>query len=92
MHPIPIFAVNPMSFLFFAIGVSIIIGALRRGGRRYHDLPPTPGPTLLEDPRVPRMQAEIDELRTQVERLSSVERFYAQLGAPVAGTPEPPAP
>ena len=81
-----------MSFLFFAIGVSIIIGALRRGGgRRYRDLPPqAPPPTLLEDPRVPRLQAEVDELRAEVERLASVERFYAQLNAPAPGVPETP--
>jgi len=31
------------------------------------------------DPRVPQMQAEIDELRTQVERLTAAQSFYAQL-------------
>ena len=86
------FVFNGMNFLFFAIGVSMIIGALRRGGpRRYRDLPPQPqAPTLLEDPRVPRLQAEVDELRAEVERLSSVERFYAQLNAPAPGVPGTP--
>ena len=88
------FAFNGMNFLFFAIGVSMIIGALRRGGgRRYRDLPPTPpAPALLEDPRVPRMQAEIDELRAEVERLASVEKFYAQLNAPASPGSSVPTP
>ena len=87
------FVFSGMNFLFFAIGASMIIGALRRGGgRRYRDLPPQPpAPALLEDPRVPRLQAEIDELRAEVERLSTVERFYAQLNAPAPGVPETPS-
>lgn len=82
-----------MSFLFFAIGVSIIIGALSRatrGRRDYPQMPQMPQQTLLQDPRVPQMQAEIDELRAQVERLAAAESFYAQLNAPkpdVPGTP-----
>jgi hypothetical protein len=84
-------AFNGMNFLFFAIGVSMIIGALRSGrGRRYRDLPPmAQQPTLLEDPRVPRLQAEIDELRGEVERLAAAESFYAQLNAPKPDVPSP---
>jgi hypothetical protein len=85
-----------MSFMFFAIGMAIIISAIRGGrGRRYRDLGQPQGPVLLEDPRVPRMQAEIDELRTQVERLTAAESFYAQLNAPAPAPrpgPELPAP
>ena len=47
----------------------------------------TQAPVLLEDPRVPRLQAEVDELRQQVERLAAAESFYAQLQAPA---PKPP--
>jgi len=32
------------------------------------------------DPHVLQLQAELDELRTQVERLSTAQSFYAQLG------------
>ena len=82
-----------MSFLFFAIGVSIIIGALSkaRGRRDYPQMPPMAQQTLLQDPRVPQMQAEIDELRAHVERLAAAESFYAQLNAPKPGGPAPPA-
>lgn len=82
-----------MSFLFFAIGVSIIIGALSkatRGRRDYPQMPQMPQQTLLQDPRVPQMQAEIDELRAQVERLAAAESFYAQLNAPKPGPPGTP--
>ena len=79
-----------MSFLFFAIGVSIIIGALSKArGRRDRDFPPMPQQALLQDPRVPQMQAEIDELRAQVERLAAAESFYAQLNAPKPDAPSP---
>jgi hypothetical protein len=37
---------------------------------------------------VPRLQAELDELRQQVDRLTAAETFYAQLQAPA---PKPPA-
>lgn len=82
------FAFNGMSILFAAIGVSMVVRAFRSGGggRRYRDLEP-PRPVMLEDPRVPQLQAEMDELRQQVDRLSAAESFYAQLQAP-----KPPAP
>jgi hypothetical protein len=78
-----------MSFLFFAIGVSIIIGALSKATRGRRDFSPMPQQTLLQDPRVPQMQAEIDELRAQVERLTAAESFYAQLNAPKPDVPSP---
>jgi hypothetical protein len=89
-----------MEFVFVAIGVSMIVrsvGAAR--GMRDRRLPPQPhAPAQLEDPRVPMLQAEVEELRTQVERLSAAESFYAQLSAPApaprsaAGSVPPPTP
>jgi hypothetical protein len=77
------FAFNGMQLIFAAIAVSMVVRAFRGGGgRRYHEMAPPPGPVLLEDPRVPRLQAEVDELRQQVERLNAAESFYAQLNAP----------
>ena len=37
---------------------------------------PAPGPDAAQ---VAQMQAELDELRTQVERLAAAQAFYAQL-------------
>lgn len=53
---------------------SVSSGVARiRAARQPAQLPPAP------DPRVPQMQAELDELRTQVERLAAAQSFYAQL-------------
>jgi hypothetical protein len=38
----------------------------------------------VPDPQVARLQAEVDELRLQVERLTAAESFYAQLQRPTA--------
>jgi hypothetical protein len=77
-----------MQLIFAAIAVSMVVRAFRGGGgRRYREFPPQPGPVLLEDPRVPRLQAEVDELRQQVDRLAAAESFYAQLNAPKPPTP-----
>ena len=85
MHPFAM--IHGIDFLFIAIGVSMVVRAFRGGiGRRYRGLEPPP-PALLEDPRVPRLQAEVDDLRQQVERLAAAESFYAQLQAPA---PKPP--
>jgi len=84
------FVFNGMQLIFAAIAFSIVVRAVRSGGRqRYPQELAPPGPVLLEDPRVPRLQAEVDELRQQVERLSAAESFYAQLNAPA---PKPPTP
>ena len=70
-----------IDFVFVAIGVSMVVRAFRGGGgRRYRELEPPP-PVRLEDPRVPQLQSEVDELRQQVERLAAAESFYAQLQA-----------
>jgi hypothetical protein len=74
-----------MSFLFFAIGVTIIISALRRNRERDRDLPAPREPVLLEDPRVARMQAEVEELRSEVRRLAASESFR-QLQPPARST------
>lgn len=71
-----------MEFVFVAIGVSMVIRAFRGGGgRRYRFDQPQP-PVMLEDPRVAQLQAEVEDLRTQVDRLKDAESFYAQLNAP----------
>jgi hypothetical protein len=85
-----------IDFLFVAIGVSMVVRAVRGGGRRYRDFgPPPQQPVMLEDPRVAQLQTEVDELRTQVDRLSAAESFYAQLNAPSpqsSSSPQPPPP
>ena len=66
------------------VSIGATIARIRRG-KPVAQLPPPPAqPTLLEDPRVPRLQAEVDELRVQVERLTAAESFYAQLQRPGA--------
>lgn len=82
-----------IDFVFLAIGISIVVRAVRGGTRRYRDFPQPQQPALLQDPRVPQLQAEVDDLRAQVERLNAAESFYAQLNAPRPSPPPvPPAP
>lgn len=85
------FMFNGMQLIFAAIAVSMVVRSFRGGRHRYPEFQPQP-PVLLEDPRVPRLQAEMDELRQQVERLSAAESFYAQLQAPAPSPPRPPEP
>ena len=67
-------------FPVLAVSVGIVVRSVGtaigriRAGRAPVQLPP-PGP----DPQMAQMQAELDELRTQVERLSAAQAFYAQL-------------
>jgi len=78
--------------MFIGIGVAIAaraVGSAR--AMRYRRMPAEEHPTPIADPRVPMLQAEVEELRTQVERLSAAENFYAQLNAPAAGSSAPPA-
>jgi hypothetical protein len=88
--------IGGIEFLFVAMGISIIIGSLRGGrGRRRGELEVPRQQPMLEDPRVSQLQAEVDELRSQVERLSAAESFYAQLNAPAppaSAQPPPPTP
>jgi hypothetical protein len=69
------------AIVFASIGLTI--SRLRRGKVAEQLAAPVP------DEQVARLQAEIDELRTQVERLSAAESFYAQLQRPAAAPPEP---
>jgi hypothetical protein len=81
-----------MEFIFVAIGVSMVVRAFKGGGgrRRDRELPPA---VHTEDPRVAMLQSEVDDLRTQVERLAAAESFYAQLQAgPPATPPRAPPP
>lgn len=89
------FFFHGIDFIFAGIGISIAARAIAGvRGSRYRHLPQNhQPPALLEDPRVPHLQAEVEELRTQVERLAATESFYAQLNAPSIGAPgSPPAP
>ncbi|HET7464144.1 MAG TPA: hypothetical protein VFJ82_23000 [Longimicrobium sp.] len=77
-----------IDFMFIGIGVAIAaraVGSAR--AMRYRRMPLDAQPTPIADPRVPMLQAEVEELRTQVERLSAAEHFYAQLNAPAASPP-----
>ena len=70
------------AIVFTSIGLTI---SRLRKGRAVGQPLAAPVP----DEQVARLQAEIDELRTQVERLSAAESFYAQLQRPTAEAAEP---
>ncbi|MFL5382429.1 MAG: bZIP transcription factor [Longimicrobiaceae bacterium] len=76
----PVAAVSA-AIVFASIGATI--SRLRRG--RVAAQLPAPVP----NEQVARLQAEVDELRTQVERLTAAESFYAQLQGPGASSSEP---
>jgi hypothetical protein len=75
-------------FPMLAVSAGIVIRSIGtaiarvRQGRAPAALMPTPAAASLPDPQVARLQAEIDDLRTQLERMSAAESFYAQLNAP----------
>ena len=79
--PPPWFFLALFPVLAASAGIVIIsIGATisrLRGQRRPVELAPA-----VPDPTVARLQAEVDELRVQVERLTATESFYAQLQQP----------
>lgn len=84
-HPPPIFFL--MLFPAMALSAGIVIrsiGSAIAKVRAARTPPPLPAPPVAALPpaEVARMQAELDELRTQVERLHAAEAFYAQLQAP----------
>lgn len=58
--------------------IGATVSRLRRG--RQAEQLPAPAP----DAQVARLQAEVDELRLQVDRLTAAESFYAQLQRPTA--------
>ena len=78
-------------FPMLAVSAGIVIRSIGtaiarvREGRAPAVPAPPPAVAALPDPQVARLQAEIDELRTQLERMAAAESFYAQLNAP-AGT------
>ncbi|HEX9938727.1 MAG TPA: hypothetical protein VGB15_16430 [Longimicrobium sp.] len=79
-----------MEFIFAAIAFAIFAqGVSTLRGRNHHRALPPQQPVPVEDPRVAALQAEVDELRTQVQRLAAAESFYAQLGAPAAAGSNP---
>jgi hypothetical protein len=53
--------------------IGATISRLQRGRRAVQIAPAAP------DPQVARLQAEVDDLRVQLERLTAAEAFYAQL-------------
>ena len=58
------------------VSIGATIQRIKRGKAVVQIAPPVP------DAQVARLQAEVDELRVQVERLSAAESFYAQLQGP----------
>ena len=60
------------------VSIGATISRIRRGKPVVQLAPAVP------DAQVARLQAEVDELRTQVERLTAAETFYAQLQRPGA--------
>jgi hypothetical protein len=56
--------------------VGATVARIRRGKPVVQVAPAVP------DAQVARLQAEVDELRTQVERLTAAESFYSQLQGP----------
>ena len=66
-------------FPVLAASAGIVIRSISNGVARIRASRQPAQLTPAADPRVPQMQAELDELRTQVERLSAAQSFYAQL-------------
>jgi len=61
------------------VSIGATIRRVQRGKAAMQQLaPPVP------DAQVARLQAEVDELRVQVERLTAAESFYAQLQGPAS--------
>jgi hypothetical protein len=63
------------------VSIGATISRIRRGKTVVQLAPAVP------DAQVARLQAEVDELRTQVERLTAAESFYAQLQRPSGADP-----
>ena len=71
-----LFPVMAASAAIVIVSIGATLSRLRRGRRAAELAPPLP------DPQVARLQAEVDDLRVQVERLTAAESFYAQLQPP----------
>ena len=82
--PPPWFFLALFPVLAASAGIVIVsIGAtIRRVQRGKAAMQVAPPP--VPDAQVARLQAEVDELRVQVERLTAAESFYAQLQGPAA--------
>jgi hypothetical protein len=63
------------------VSIGATIRRIQRGKAAMQIAPPAP------DAQVARLQAEVDELRVQVERLSAAEQFYSQLQGPARAEP-----
>jgi len=78
----------PWFFLaFFPIAASsaaLVIYSVSLGVARIRGTRPAAQLAAAPDPRVALMQVELDDLRTQVERLTAAQSFYAQLQPPAA--------
>ena len=77
-----LFPVAAVSAATVVVSIGVTISRLRRGRAPVQVAAPVP------DEQVARLQAEVDELRTQVERLTAAESFYAQLQRPAAASSE----
>jgi hypothetical protein len=76
--PPPWFFLALFPVLAASVGIVVVsIGATISRIRRGKPVVQLPSPA--PDAQVARLQAEVDELRTQVERLTAAESFYAQL-------------
>jgi hypothetical protein len=68
-------AAIPVLAISFRIMIRAVADGMAQVRAASHARPVAP------DPQVARLQAEVEELRAQVERLSTAESFYAQLQA-----------
>ena len=79
--PPPWFFLALFPVLAASAGIVIVsIGATISRIRRGKPVAQLPAPA--PDAQVARLQAEVDELRMQVERLTAAESFYSQLQGP----------
>ena len=78
-----LFPVAAVSAAIVVATIGMTVSRLRRGRVAAQVAAPVP------HEQVARLQAEVDELRTQVERLTAAESFYAQLKDPSAASSEP---
>ncbi len=67
-------------FPTLAVSAGIVIRSIGNAIGRVRDArQPKTVPPAGPDPQVLQLQAEVDELRTQVERLAAAQSFHAQL-------------
>ncbi|HEX8695797.1 MAG TPA: hypothetical protein VF746_25500 [Longimicrobium sp.] len=78
-HDIPLAGLTVIAIPVLAVSFRIVVRAIADAVAQVRAAS-RPQP-VAPDPQVARLQAEVDELRAQVERLSTAESFYAQLQA-----------